>query len=133
MSLSLNHFRVGVLCSAAVIGACTSPSSPSAIEGRLEVTAVAFQVTRPPVVGDVSAQVRAVVAGQLPDGCTEVGQVGQRRDGNVVTVTIATTRPADAACTMVVRAVEASVLLDGTFTAGDYVVRVNGFEVRPTF
>ncbi len=77
-------------------------------------------------------QVQVVVKGSLPDACTEIGEIGQTRDGNAVTVTIGAVRPADALCAQVLEPFEQVVPLDGPFPPGTYVVRVNGVETSFT-
>jgi inhibitor of cysteine peptidase len=72
-------------------------------------------------------QVRAVIRGYLPDGCTHVDKVEQSRVGNEFRVRITTSRPADAMCTQVVIPLEETVALDVEgLPAGTYTVDVNG-------
>lgn len=76
-------------------------------------------------------QVNVVVRGALPDGCTSIGEIVQARDGNAVTVTIATNRDPLALCTQAIVPVEETVSLEGDFPTGEYTVTVNG--VTETF
>lgn len=73
-------------------------------------------------------QVFMRVTGTLPDSCTTLGEIRQEREDNTIEVTITTNRPEDAACAMVIQPVEETVRLEGTFSAGEYVVCVNGVE-----
>lgn len=77
-------------------------------------------------------QVQAVVQGSAPDACTEIGEIRQARDGNTITVTIEAVRPADAICAQVLEPFEQVVPLDGPFSPGTYVLRVNGVETSFT-
>jgi hypothetical protein len=71
------------------------------------------------------AQVSVLVRGTLPDACTEVAGIAQRRDGNAIEVTITTERDPQALCAQALEPVEVEVGL-GDFQAGDYTVTVNG-------
>jgi hypothetical protein len=72
-------------------------------------------------------QVHARITGFLGDGCTEVGQIKQWREGNVIYVTVGTVRPADAICTMALLPLETAVPLDvAGLPAGSYTVDVHG-------
>jgi microcystin-dependent protein len=77
-------------------------------------------------------QVHALVTGYLGDGCTEVGQITQWQEENILYVTIGTVRPADAICTMALVGLETTVPLDvHGLPAGTYTVDVHG--VTATF
>ncbi len=89
---------------------------------RLPVTAVTVvRAPRGPV---------AVVEGYLPDGCSRVGAMHQRREGDTWLVTIAMERPPDRLCTQAIRPVRLEVPLDGaaSLPPGGYRVVVNGVE-----
>jgi inhibitor of cysteine peptidase len=77
-------------------------------------------------------QVRAVVTGDLPDGCTEFGEWMVVRDGDRFVIEIPTVRPADAVCTEALVPFEISVPLEVLgLSAGTYTVDANG--VTTTF
>jgi hypothetical protein len=80
------------------------------------------------VLGSRPAQVRLRVQGMLLNGCTSLGMVSQRREGNAVVVTIATVTRGAAVCTQVAQLVDTTVPLEGSFPSGAYRVRVNGVE-----
>jgi inhibitor of cysteine peptidase len=102
--------------------ACNERVNPGAPTGMLQVTAVDVRILEsfPP-------QVHITARGVQPDPCTTVESVTQRRDGNVITVTIIT-RPGATFCIQVLTPVDQNVALQGTFGSGTYVVRVNGLE-----
>ena len=77
-------------------------------------------------------QVQVVVRGTLPDACTEIGEIRQSRDGETVSVTIETHRPADALCAQVLVPIESVVPLEGSFPPGTYAVTVNGVSASFT-
>jgi len=77
-------------------------------------------------------QASVQIDGELGDGCTELGPITTERDGETFTVTVKTTRPADAVCTMELRFFSETVALDiEGLEAGTYTVDVNG--VTETF
>jgi inhibitor of cysteine peptidase len=69
----------------------------------------------------------AVVTGQLPDGCTEIGRTTQRVVGRTIRITMHTERPEDAVCTTAVAPFQETIPLDVSgLSAGQYSVEVNG-------
>ena len=73
-------------------------------------------------------QVHVTVTGYLGDGCTELGDITQTREGNTFVITITTTRPAEAICTQQLVGFEQNIPLDvAGLPAGTYTVDVNGF------
>lgn len=77
-------------------------------------------------------QVMIIARGDLPDSCTEIGNITQRREGNTFLVTIETLRDQDLICAQVTVPFQESVSLDVEgLPAGTYVVDVNG--VRDSF
>jgi hypothetical protein len=75
------------------------------------------------------AQVNVQVKGSLPDPCSSVGTVTQRREGNKVIVSIPVRR-GRGICAQMIQPTTVSVRLEGGFESGTYVVVVNGVE-RP--
>ncbi|MCE7984968.1 MAG: alpha/beta fold hydrolase [Caldilinea sp. CFX5] len=74
-----------------------------------------------------SQSVQVVVQGNLPDGCTTLGEADVARTGEQFAVTLPTSRPADAFCTQALVPFAETIPLDVTgLPAGDYVVNVNG-------
>lgn len=81
--------------------------------------------------------VNVQVAGELPDTCTELGDVVQTRNektGDFI-VTLQTKKPLDAVCAQVLSAFDTSFVLNGTdgLPKGDYTVIVNGVKAEFTF
>jgi hypothetical protein len=72
-------------------------------------------------------QVNVIAHGNLPDGCTQIDEIRQQRDGNSFQVTIIAARPAGAVCTEVVVPWEKTIGL-GVYglPAGTYTVDVSG-------
>jgi inhibitor of cysteine peptidase len=72
-------------------------------------------------------QIHAHVTGWLGDGCTTLDQITQTREGDTFKVSITTTRPADAICTMQLVGFEETIPLDvHGLPKGTYTVDVNG-------
>lgn len=72
-------------------------------------------------------QVNVHVTGFLGDGCTTLGEIVTRQEGETFFVSIGTQRPADAICTQIAAVFEENVPLDvNGLPAGTYQVNVNG-------
>ena len=79
-------------------------------------------------------QVRAVIKGDLPDGCTEIADVEISREDKVFKVTITTSRPVAAVCTTALEPFEHKVSLDVLdLPAGMYTVDAYGKTATFTF
>ncbi len=69
----------------------------------------------------------ATVAGNLPDGCTEIYESSQSVDGNTISIELSTTRPADMMCTSVLSPYTEEIVVDTAgLEDGEYTVEVNG-------
>jgi hypothetical protein len=89
------------------------------MEGRLDVQRIEVKVVR-----SVHPQVFVRVHGVVLDGCTDVGEIEQHKNGNIILVTIPTyTR--HRVCTMMARLIDETIQLDGDFGPGSYTVNVN--------
>lgn len=97
--------------------------------------AVAQSIVRPApiqrietvVLDATPVQVRVVAHGYLPDGCTAVEGVEQRREGTTFHATVTMTRPAGALCTQQIIPFSETFPLDiAGLTAGTYSIEVNG-------
>jgi inhibitor of cysteine peptidase len=111
-------------CAALPLLSCGSASPTAAREtDRLTVESVQVRIME-----SFPVQVSAQVKGYLRDGCETLAGTTQSRSGNTVTVTIATDRQMGRACIQVLARVEENVRLDGNFSSGTYLVRVNGIE-----
>ncbi len=73
-------------------------------------------------------QVHISVKGILNDGCTELNNITQKREGNTIYVHITTKRPKDAICIQVIKPFEENIALKGGFPPGKYKLIVNNFE-----
>jgi inhibitor of cysteine peptidase len=74
-------------------------------------------------------QIIAKVDGWLPDGCSEVGDITQQRNGRSIDVTITIRRLSTGACIAIAPQVSRNIRLNGSFAdSGVYTVRVNGIE-----
>jgi inhibitor of cysteine peptidase len=78
-------------------------------------------------------QVSIRVEGYLPDGCTELAEVTQMRDGQRLIVELATVREAEAMCTQALVPFELDVPIDlSGLEAGAYTIDVNGVQATLT-
>jgi hypothetical protein len=93
------------------------------VMGLMQIEGVDVRVLSP-----APAEVEASVRGVLGDACTEFDSVEQLREGQTVTLTLRTKRPADMICAQMARAYERVVPLEGNFAAGEYRLVANGFE-----
>ncbi len=106
----------------------TAPDTTQPAEGEAVITGVApVSSVDVALMESFPLQAQAVVTGDLPDGCTELDGYTQGLDGNTISVTLTTTRPADMDCTQALVPFETVVPLDilGLY-AGTYTVMVNG-------
>jgi len=133
MSSRLHHSLLVFLTLAA--GSCASspatpPPAPSDTSLRADDT-IPLHVDDAIVTIATSypAQVNVQVKGSLPDPCSSVGTVSQRREGNKVIVSIPVRR-GSGVCAQMIQPTTVSVRLDGAFESGNYIVVINGVE-RP--
>ncbi|MGI5828248.1 MAG: hypothetical protein ACOX6V_04500 [Patescibacteria group bacterium] len=76
-----------------------------------------------------------IVAGMLPDACTEINEVTTDREGTTFTIILEATRPPDSMCAQVLTPFEEQVNINISDVAeGMYSVDVNGmttmFEIK---
>ncbi|MHB1319244.1 MAG: hypothetical protein ACYCYF_11550 [Anaerolineae bacterium] len=112
-------------CNRAIVGSggdAPTPAPVVAVEGTAVVDTVDVLVME-----SFPVQVSIAVKGNLPDGCTELGEMDVTRDGTTFRVSVLTTRPEDAACTQALVPYELKIPLDVVgLDAGTYTVDVNG-------
>ena len=76
---------------------------------------------------DEGEEISITISGDLPDSCTEIGEISQSIEDDIITITVETTRPADAMCATVLTAFEETYILDtDEIEAGEYTLDVNG-------
>ncbi len=105
---------------------------PAATESRIITTEAMVEDIEIRLLESFPIQVHVVARGNLPDGCTEIAEVTEEREGNTFRVTITTSRPADKMCAQMLVPFEEVIRLDVVgLSAGMYTVDVNG--VSDTF
>jgi len=138
---------VVILLALAVAGGCTSgpvgdpttvpaaTSGPGAtptgigIRGEAKVDSLEIKTTGSPP----QAKVQVIARGTLPDGCTNITDISQKRDGNTFTVTLGTYREPNVICIQVITPFIETVDLDVTgLPAGTYTVVVDGVSKQFT-
>lgn len=83
-----------------------------------------FEEGRP--VDAQEVQVEVLVKGALPDACSELHDVKQRRVGHLIDVQLDMRRPQGAVCAAVVRPYRFYLMLEGRYGAGAYTLNLNG-------
>ena len=107
-------------------------TEPAGDAGAVEVGLAVVDSIDILIMESMPVQVSVVVRGNLPDGCTSIGQATTERDDKTLVVTLTTQRPVDAMCTQALVPYEQTVPLDvAGLPAGVYTVTVNG--VSDTF
>lgn len=107
-------------------------SQPTVDAGAVEVGLAVVDSIDILIMESMPVQVSVVARGNLPDGCTSIGQVTTERDDKTFVVTLTTKRPLDAMCTEALVPYEQTLPLDvAGLPAGVYTVTVNG--VSDTF
>lgn len=80
--------------------------------------------------------VEVLVKGALPDACSSLHRVEQRRTSHMIDVTITMRQPRGRICANVVRPFRFYVTLDGEYAPGSYALTINGashpFQVLST-
>lgn len=127
------HWRTLVLLgivlavSTTACGAAQAPGATPTPGGEVILGTAAVRTVDILILESFPVQVQVRAAGDLPDGCTVLGEITQERQRSTFTVTIGTTRPADALCTEALVPFETTVALDVVgLKAGTYTVTVNG-------
>ena len=136
MAWFLCRMAAPVLFGGLALAGCEPPPPPppppvEPVQARPEfiIRKAGIQTIEIVVFESFPVQVRVIVTGWLPDGCTRVKSIDEVRQGNVFHVTILTTRPADALCTMAVVKLQEAFPLDiQGLEAGLYTVDVNGIS-----
>jgi hypothetical protein len=109
-----------ILIAIVLLSACGSAAgTPSTGLVQIDQVDVRIAESFPP-------QVFVQFQGTLGDGCTSLGEISQRRDGNSIEVTVATNHSGAEVCTAIAQLIDQTISLDGDFPPGAYSVRVNG-------
>jgi hypothetical protein len=104
----------------------TTPASPADTNLRTDATTPLYVEDAVVLIAQsFPAQVSIQIKGSLPDPCSAVGTVTQRREGNKIIVTVPVRR-GTMPCAQVIQPTTVSVRLEGVFEPGSYTVIVNG-------
>jgi hypothetical protein len=114
----------------------TDPETPTLSLGEcprdllIQPAAVELVAVEPPERGGM---VNVVVSGYYPDGCTRYRGFSQTIQGRRILVTLSTSRPRDAMCTMAIvpYTVEIQLSTEG-LAAGPLAIEINGVEAETT-
>lgn len=103
-----------------------------AIYDSVYVRVAPFDASRSADVQQVPVEV--LVKGSLPDVCTELHELRQRRIGHLVEVALRMQRPIGAVCRLISQPYRYYFTLEGEYGPGAYVLKLNGrihtFTVR---
>lgn len=121
-----------LLVATALMAACGSesqplPTKPEPTAGDLIRGEAVVEEIDILILESFPVQINVVARGYLPDGCTEIDDILQKRTGMGFEVTITTVRPSGAICDQATKPFEEVISLDvAGLKAGRYTVVVNG-------
>ena len=111
-----------------LLTSCTmTTSTPTPRSGVVTIERVEFVVLE-----SYPLQVQAHITGYLGDGCTTFAGISQQREGHVITITVKAVHSGAEICTAIAPMLDQSVMLEGSFTPGQYTVIVNGTAYQLT-
>jgi hypothetical protein len=109
-------------------GAGATPTGVG-IRGQAQVDSLEINILGTPP----SVRVQVVARGNLPDSCTKVTDISQKRDGNTFTVTLGTFRAANIMCIQIITPFIQTVDLNvAGLKAGAYTATVDGVSKQFT-
>lgn len=107
-------------------------SPPTSPEGEVSYDLAPVDNVDILIMESFPVQVRVVITGNLPDGCSQIDEAQVTREDKPFHVELTTRRPVDKECTEALVPYEENVPLDVVgLPAGEYTVEVNG--VTETF
>jgi len=116
-----------MLAAALALACCHQSTGPTPVPRRGLLNVVAVEVA---VLESFPPQVHAHITGEVPNVCTVVDGIQQRREERTIALTITTCTMGEVCILLLPPPVELTVPLDGPFESGEYLLRVNGIE-RP--
>lgn len=118
---------IATLAACGPAGEPTSTPVPTAGNGEPIIGMAQVDAIEIMILESFPVQIHVVARGNLPDGCTTIDQITEKREGDTFQVTVTTSRPAGKTCTQVVVPFEEVIALDvHGLPAGTYRVNVNG-------
>lgn len=128
---------IPLLALLAVLTACrhdlASAQAQTEPEPKPIIRLAGVERIEPVVLESQPVQVRVLVHGWLPDGCTSFHGFDQETDGRVIKMRILTTRPADVMCTQQIKRFQETYPVETEGLApGTYTLDVNGKSERIT-
>lgn len=109
-----------------MLSACgaTGPTNGSAQpENLMQIDSVDIQIAE-----STPVQVSTRLQGTLADGCTSLSTISQERTENTINIILTAEHSGDEACIMVAPMIDETVVLEGEFPPGEYIVRVGDIE-----
>ncbi len=120
-----SRLGAGPIAAALMLASCHHAAGPTPVPRRGQLNVVAVEVL---VLESFPPQVHAHIVGEVPNVCTVVDGIQQRREERTVTLTITTCTMGEVCILLLPPPVELTVPLDGPFESGEYLLRVNGVE-----
>jgi inhibitor of cysteine peptidase len=121
---------IGVVVLAVVVGfvlANQRADNSGDVAGEVVVGEAVVDEVSVALMESFPVQAQATFSGNLPDGCTVIGDIDQTLEGNTLRVRVATERPVDEMCTQALVPYEETMMLDILgLPAGEYLVDING-------
>lgn len=120
-----------------LLGACRhEPPAAAAQTGQEQTTILGLagvERIEPVLLESYPVQLRVLVHGWLPDGCTSLKGFDQKVEGNEISMRILTERPREAMCTQAIKRFQETypVEIEG-LAPGAYTLNVNGKAARVT-
>jgi hypothetical protein len=115
-----------ILIAAAALAACgAQPTAPAQQVSPAPISSVEVELRESSPV-----QVVANIKGELGDGCMSLGEITQRREGNLIEISVPAVHSGAEVCTMQLQLIDESIQLEGPFAPGDYTLSVNGVETQ---
>ncbi|NOK58721.1 MAG: hypothetical protein GFH27_549301n251 [Chloroflexi bacterium AL-W] len=119
-------FRLWIFAIVFMLSACgaTGPTNGSAQpENLMQIDSVDIQIAE-----STPVQVSTRLQGTLADGCTSLSTISQERTENTINIILTAEHSGDEACIMVAPMIDETVVLEGEFPPGEYIVRVGDIE-----
>jgi len=118
---------IGLIVVAVIAGVFLASRRGGQVAGEIVVGEAVVDEVSVVLLESFPIQAQATFSGNLPDGCTTIGDISQVLEGNTIRVRVTTQRDASLVCTQALSPYEKVVSLDILgIPAGQYTVDING-------
>lgn len=127
----MRSVTISILALLAVLAGCQHEppvaQAQTETESKTIIRLAGVERIEPVILETYPVQVRVLVYGWLPDGCTSLHGFDQKVEGSVIRMRILTTRPADVMCTQAIKRFQETYPVETEGLApGTYTLDVNG-------